>query len=75
MSYSECEIYPPYTAAERIEVEWMTDPRRDWPSKQEAEADAVPSTEAADDDDPWAGDPDRPPQCPICLGRHEGKCL
>ncbi len=58
----------------RIEVEWMTDPRRDWPSRQEAEADAVPSTEAAYDDDPWAGDPDRPPQCPICLGRHEGRC-
>ena len=35
------DVYPPYTAAERIEVEWMTDPRRDWPSRQECEADRM----------------------------------
>ena len=34
------DCYPPLTSAERIEVEWLTDPRRDWPTRQEAESDA-----------------------------------
>jgi len=29
------DCYPPLTSAERIEVEWLTDPRRDWPTRQE----------------------------------------
>ena len=34
------DIYPPYTATERLEVEWLTDPRRDRPTKAEVERDA-----------------------------------
>jgi len=33
------DVYPPFTPAERIEVERLTDPRRDWPTREEVEND------------------------------------
>lgn len=43
------DIWPPYTAAERIKVEWMTDPRRYWPTRAELKDEREAETEAAEE--------------------------